>query len=78
LFHNQIRVIQAQMGLDSLPVLLNDLVAIRVFEPASKLRSLALLEQYFGIIHSSKAFYRIAPECFSLKGIVEEKVVHFA
>ena len=78
LFYKQIRFIQTQMGLDSLPALLNDLVAIRIFEPASKLRSLALLEQYFGIIHSRKAFFRIAPECFSLKGIVEEKVVHFA
>lgn len=78
LFYKQIRFIQTQMGLDSLPALLNDLVAIRIFEPASKLRSLALLEQYFGIIHSRKYFYRITPECVILKDIVEEKVVHFA
>lgn len=46
LFYKQIRTIQRQIGLDGLPALLNDLVAIRIFEPASKLRSLALLEQY--------------------------------
>ncbi|HOU73887.1 MAG: IS1634 family transposase [Tenuifilum sp.] len=78
LFYRQIRAIQRQIGFDGLPALLNDLVAIRIFEPASKLRSLALLEQYFGIIHSRKNFYKIAPECVNLKGIAEEKVVHFA
>jgi hypothetical protein len=40
--------------LDDLPALLNDLVTIRIFEPASKLRSLELMEQSFGICHSRK------------------------
>lgn len=53
-FYNLINTIQAKIGLGHLPVLLNDLVAIRVFEPASKLRSLELLEQFFGIKHSRK------------------------
>ena len=42
-FHQQIRAIQSMIKLDELPNLLNDLVSIRIFEPASKLRSLELL-----------------------------------
>jgi len=33
-----------KIKLDELPALLNDLVTIRIFEPASKLRSLELME----------------------------------
>lgn len=43
----QIRAIQDKIKLDELPALLNDLVTIRIFEPASKLRSLELMEQFF-------------------------------
>lgn len=42
-FYQQIRAIQDIMGFSGLPFLLNDLVKIRIFEPASKLRSLELL-----------------------------------
>ena len=63
---------------DDLPALLNDLVVIRIFEPASKLRSLELLEQFFGIRHSRKAYYKIAPDCVDLKKTVEQKVACFA
>lgn len=77
-FHQQIRAIQDLIKLNSLPSLLNDLVTIRIFEPASKLRSLELMEQFFGISHSRKAYYKIAPDCINLKKTVEEKVVDFA
>jgi len=77
-FHQQIRAIQSMIKLDELPNLLNDLVSIRIFEPASKLRSLELLEQFFGISHSRKQYYKIAPNCISLKEKVEQKVVDFA
>ena len=46
-FYQEIGAIQDQLGFDSLPSLLNDLVSIRIFEPASKLRSLELTEQFF-------------------------------
>ena len=62
-FYRQIKRIQAEIGFDVLPSLLQDLCAIRVFEPASKLRSLDLLDQYFSISHSRKTYYRIAPKC---------------
>ena len=66
------------MGFSGLPFLLNDLVTIRIFEPASKLRSLELLEQFFGIKHNRKSYYKIAPQCVDLKEVVELKVVEFA
>ncbi len=77
-FHAQVRAILDMVKLGELPALLNDLVAIRIFEPASKLRSLELMEQFFGISHSRKTYYKIAPECVELKKAVEKKVVGFA
>ncbi len=77
-FYNQIRAVFKMMKLDDLPVLLNDLAIIRIFEPASKLRSLELLEQFFSVCHNRKTYYKIAPDCISLKKTVEEKVVNFA
>ena len=77
-FHNQIRAVQDMIKLDGLPELLNDLVAIRIFEPASKLRSLELMEQFFGICHNRKTYYKIAPGCVDLKKTVEQRVVNFA
>lgn len=51
---------------------------IKIFEPASKLRSLELIEQLFGNSYSRKTYYRIAPDGISLKKTVEQKVVKFA
>ncbi len=67
-----------KIGLDTLPALLRDLAIIRIFEPASKLRSLELLNQYFGINHNRKTFYKIAPKCIEVKETIEQKVVDFA
>lgn len=39
-FNNQIIALQDKIGLSKLPALLKDLVAIRIFEPASKLYSI--------------------------------------
>ncbi|MFZ4400536.1 MAG: IS1634 family transposase [Bacteroidales bacterium] len=77
-FYMQICAIQEMIKLNDLPVLLNDLVTIRIFEPASKLRSLELMEQFFGICHNRKMYYKFAPECINLKKTVEQKVVNFA
>lgn len=77
-FYNLINTIQDKIGLGDLPVLLKDLVAIRIFEPASKLRSLELMEHFFGVKHSRKTYYKIAPKCIELKESVEKKVIAFA
>jgi len=77
-FYEQINSILDKMGLGVLPPLLNDLATIRIFEPASKLRSLELMEQFFGINHSRKSYYKIAPQCIKLKETVLQKIVAFA
>lgn len=58
--------------------LLNDLVTIRVMEPASKLRSIELLETYFGLRHRRQRFYEAAPRWLNLKQEVEKRTVRFA
>ena len=78
-FYELISDLQKQIGFFLLEQpLLNDLVIIRLVEPASKLRSIDLLENYFGIKHLRKNFYKAAPLWLELKEVVESKVVDFA
>jgi hypothetical protein len=58
--------------------MLNDLVTIRVFEPASKLRSIELIAMYFGIKHRRQNFYESAARWLELKQKVEGLTVRFA
>jgi len=58
--------------------LLLDLVVIRVVEPASKLRSIELLDTYFGIKHRRQSYYQSAPQWLGLKENIESIVVEFA
>ena len=78
LFHTTIHKLLSNIGLSFLPSILNDLAVIRIFEPASKLRSLELLEQFFGVNHNRKSYYKIAPQCIDLKDEVEQNVIKFA
>jgi len=69
----------SQIGLDKIKKqLLLDLVAIRIVEPASKLRSIELLETYFGIKHRRQSYYQSAPQWLDLKEKIESIVVEFA
>lgn len=43
-------------------ILLLDLVIMRIMEPASKLRSIELIEQYFGIKHRRQQNYESAKD----------------
>ncbi|MBK7099787.1 MAG: transposase [Sphingobacteriales bacterium] len=47
--------------------LLLDLVILRMVEPSSKLRSISLLDEYFGIKHRRQSYYQSAPQWLSLK-----------
>jgi transposase len=58
--------------------LFKDLVTIRILEPASKLRSIELIELYFGIQHRRQNYYKEAKNWLSLKDQMLEKVVDFA
>jgi len=51
---------------------------MRVMEPASKLRSIELLETYFGIRHRRQRFYEAAARWLSLKQEVEKQTLRFA
>ncbi|MCC6689898.1 MAG: IS1634 family transposase [Bacteroidia bacterium] len=79
LLYSTLARIQKQIGLHELSSqLLNDLVTIRIMEPASKLRSIELLETYFGIKHRRQNFYKDAPQWLHLKSVVESNVMAFA
>lgn len=58
--------------------LLNDLVIMRIVEPTSKLKSLELLQEYFGISHRRQAFYEAVPHFSKLKGAAESLAVKLA
>lgn len=78
-FHEVISGLMVRIGLDKIrKALLLDLVIIRILEPASKLRSIGLLEQYFGIRHRRQSFYESAPKWIKLKERTESIVVDFA
>lgn len=67
------------IGLDRIKNnLLLDLVILRMMEPASKLRSIELLEEYFGIKHRRQNYYQLAPEWLILKSKVEALSLKFA
>ena len=71
--------VMTQMGLDKIKKqVLLDMVVIRIIEPASKLRSIELLESYFGIRHRRQSYYKSAPQWLKLKGNIEDIVVNFA
>jgi hypothetical protein len=68
-----------EFGFDKLKKrLLVDLVILRIMEPASKLRSIELIEEYFGIRHRRQDYYRSAPEWLALKSKVETATLAFA
>lgn len=58
--------------------LLLDFVLLRIIEPASKLRSIELLDEYFGIKHRRQNYYQSASEWLRLKSKVESIVLRFA
>ncbi|MDP3148573.1 MAG: IS1634 family transposase [Ignavibacteria bacterium] len=71
--------LQARLGYTCFGIkLLNDLVTIRIIEPASKLRSLKLLETYFNIKHRRQSLYDILPALLKLKNKIEELTINFA
>lgn len=77
--YDVLRSIQHQIGytLDA-DALLNDFVLMRIFEPSSKLRSIELMEVYFGIKHRRQRFYESAPKWLFLKETIERRTLDFA
>jgi transposase len=77
--YDLLRAIQCQIGYSlEADKLLNDLVVMRIFEPASKLRSMELMETYFGIKHRRQRFYESARKWLDLKENIEKQTLVFA
>ena len=77
-FYDTIQRLIAQMGFEALiSPLLKDLITIRILEPASKLRSIELIETYFGIVHRRQNYYKEAKKWIALKDKILEKVNDF-
>jgi hypothetical protein len=66
-----------ECGLGDMPALLLDLAIMRLIEPASKLRSLALLSHYFGIKYSER-IYRNIPKLLRYKTDIEQCAFNLA
>jgi len=58
--------------------LLKDLAIIRIIEPASKIRSIELLNKYFGIKYSRNRVYRGLQKIRELKSEIEKSAVEYA
>lgn len=67
-----------QLGLGRLDRLLLDLVLVRIIEPSSKLKSLELLEKYFGLRYHRSTVYRHLSQLVLLKEKVERKTILYA
>jgi transposase len=77
--YDVLRAVQYQIGYAlGVDTLLNDLVVMRLFEPASKLRSIELMETYFGIRHRRQRFYESARKWLRLKENIEQQTLGFA
>src|ERR1022692_2762671 len=77
--YDVLKALQDQIGYTAVAdAMLTDLVIIRIVEPASKLRSIELMDTYFGIRHRRQRYYESAPQWLSLKDIVEKQTLHFA
>lgn len=76
--YNAITLIQKKIGFNVVScTLLNDLVTMRIMEPASKLRSIELIHQYFGIQHRRQRFYESALNWLALKEQIQQAVIKF-
>jgi transposase len=58
-------------GLAFLPPLYQDLALMRIVEPASKLRTIELLANYFGISYAERSVYRLLPKLLDHKTAIE-------
>ena len=59
-------------GLGFLNLLYQDLAIMRIIEPASKLRTLELLERYFGLSYARRTLCRLLPQLIDSKNDIEE------
>ena len=61
-----------------LPVIMHDLVVMRIIEPASKLRSIELLDRYFSIHHTRQTYYDHIPIFLATRDAIEAQAIALA
>ena len=77
--HECLHALLARFGFAALgDTLFHDLIIIRIIEPASKLRSIALIEEYFGIRHRRLDFYRHLRKYLACKAAAERSAIAIA
>jgi transposase len=65
-------------GLHTLPALFVDLALMRIIEPASKLRTVDLLQSYFGVRYAERSVYRLLPKVLLHKEAIETAALQTA
>lgn len=61
-----------------LPAIMHDLVVMRIIEPASKLRSIELLDRYFSIHHTRQTYYNHIPVFLATRDAIEAQAIALA
>ena len=70
--HQVLKQCIKQCELHFLHSLYQNLAIIRIIEPASKLRSMTLLQRYFHIAHAERTVYRLLPKLILQKERIEQ------
>lgn len=65
-------------GLGALPELYLDLALMRIIEPASKLRTLELLEWYFNVRYARRTLHRLLPKLLEHQDAIEAAAIQTA
>lgn len=77
--HDIISKLIIKVGFDKLSNrLLLDLIIMRMMEPVSKLRSIELLLEYFGLRHRRQSYYDAAPQWLTLQSKAQSIALGFA
>jgi len=70
--YEALRRCSQQCGLGFLPPLYQDIALMRIIEPASKLRTLTLLQRYFNVAYAERTLYRLLPNLIKQKEAIEK------
>jgi len=68
----------ARCRLNALPMLYQDLALMRIIEPASKLRTIQLLEQHFSVVYAQRTVYRQLPKLLEHQEAIESAAIETA
>ena len=69
--YESLRRCSKQCGLGILSPLYQDIALMRLIEPASKLRTITLLQRYFNVSYAERTVYRLLPKLIKQKVAIE-------